>query len=355
MNGVKKYKLIYNEYGKKISSKIQEFEFLSKKWQNKDLYFPFSDLDFRIVLNANNVDYFKINEDIYKIHLQLVKKDVRLSRIIEHPPGFIFSNEELLIFNKYNADVLYSSFCYGNGKNYKKIKRKCKKEFLYNVNIENNLYNILNKRYKKFSFDTEIKEAYYFDIRKYYVYCILWHYYFPCIFAIRCLKNKKICSKKISTLLLFDLSFIKLMSIIKIKRETTIDFTELINKIDKKIENKIIKDLMLNSNEDKKNKSQIECVGMLRTRVCRYKYYLSNELTFDTEYLIEREISETKNIFEELYKNNNIKNKEKILDIIKILYMQNISSKEKLELILQELYNNKEYFNYIMRGDFSEI
>ena len=86
---------------------------------------------------------------------------------------------------------------------------------------------------------------------------------------------------------------------------------------------------------------------MLRTRICRYKLYLDDTLTFDRNYLINREINELRFIINEI--NNKTKN-TKVEELLKYINEDDKEPRDILEYSLQYFYNNKEIFNNIMNG-----
>ena len=50
-------------------------------------------------------------------------------------------------------------------------------------------HKFIEKRYRKFSLKTEYRDYPKKLLSAYEVYCVLWHYYFPCMFAIKSLKE----------------------------------------------------------------------------------------------------------------------------------------------------------------------
>lgn len=348
------YSSIYETYGKKLSEKIPELIFVSKKWSDNDLKWPFSDLDFRLILKDGFLDFYSINEKAFLIQKKMVKKNSGiLGRILEHPPGYIFKYSELL--TNYLEDINNWSFCYGDKKRFESIKMSnCnKKSFDYTYYI-----NILRKRYKRFSFITEYK----FDDKVlnkcYQVYCILWHYYYPCIYALNSLQNHLPQEYKI-----LDFYHPKqkiIMSaykdIVSNNHESLYKYNldDLIICVDNEIEQYVSK-LNVDIKMDSVTKDNyFEAIAMLRTRIARYLLYLDDLPNSDKGYLIEREINELRFIFSEIYK-------EQKNSVIKKIYDYICGDKDPADILrftIKYLYENKDYFNELMninKEDYNEV
>ena len=341
-----KYEFIYEEYGEKMKNSIGDIIFVSKKWNDADLVWPFSDLDIRIILEKKKYDFFEINEKIFEVHKRIEKQNKINQRILEHTPGYVFLENEL--FNHRVEDVNNWSFCYGDISKFKKLKDYYKR---FNKANKNNDYykRIIIKRYKKFSFDNEFNQYKNEEHDKYMIYCIVWHYYFPCIYAIYSINDNKVKNRKI------DENFIKndmILSIYKKIKDGSIsnkdyNINDLIKIVDKEISQELIKNNIKLIIEKSDDTNILEAISMLRTRICRYKLYLDDTLTFDRNYLINREINELRFIINEI--NNKAKN-TKVEELLKYINEEDKEPRDILEYSLQYFYNNKEIFNNIMNG-----
>lgn len=338
------YNKIYEEYGKMLLEKVPEVIFVSKKWSDKDLVWPFSDLDFRLITDNQVIDFYTINETMFFIQKAIIQKDSKiLARVLEHPPGYIFKYSELV--DNYIEDVNNWSFCYGDKDRFEKIKKLNQEKDLFDSAY---YLNIIRKRYKKFSFDTE----YIFDdekLNKYYqLYCIIWHYYFPCIYALNSLKKHssqkaKIISthnlqNKIILSAYNDIIFNNFDNLYKY------DLIDMIIAIDEVLEYNVEKinldkkyNNLLNTNK------YLEAISMLRTRISRYMLYLDNSQK-NKDYLIKREINELKFIISEIYKKNR---DHKIKQLYEYIYSDRAAI-NILKYTVNYLYKNKDYFNRLM-------
>lgn len=335
------YSKVYKRFGKLLFNQQEELLFISKKWSNCDLVWPFSDLDFRIIVKDKTIDFLKVNTYVYEVQKHLILKDERLKRILEHPPGYIFKYNEL----KENCfeDVNNWSFCYGNYKKYIKIKIKNR-----HSNLSKQYYlNIINKRYKKFSLKNDYKNFNPKTNKKYNLYCSLWHYYFPCEYAINSLSNFKPEKYKINFRLIESGLLKKLYyDIIKDTKnyEEKYELNNVVKEIDLRLEKKLQRCHINLLEKQERYDRYFEAVAMLRTRISRYLLYLDTELKYDRDYLINREINELRFIFAEIYS----KNKSKIIKVVYEYVISDNKPRNILEYTLKYLNQNNKYFNSLM-------
>ena len=340
------YKKIYEKYSENIMRDIDDIIFVSKKWNDADLIWSFSDLDLRIILENNNYNFFKINEEIYKTHKKIVSLAKNNQRILEHPPGYIFFEQELI--NNRVEDVNNWSFCYGNKSTFNNLKN------LYSNRTDckniNYYKKIIAKRYKNFSFKNEFNQYKGEELWKYRIYCAIWHYYLPCLYAIYSISDIEVKKKKCAEELIKNQYLKEIYHNIKNNSISRIDVDQLLKIIDTEISNELKQnniDLTIGETSEKDN--ILEAISMLRTRICRYKLYLDSTLEFDRNYLINRELNELKFIINEIHKNMKIKETKLLLEHINL---DSINTKDKLEYTLKYLYDNQEVFNNIMNKKF---
>lgn len=342
MNCLEKYRAINDEYIEKIASKSDHFLFATKKWVYKDYLWPFSDFDYRIVVSDGcEVDFFQLNEILYIIQLHMQTENSQLCRILEHPPGYVFFESEIM--TEYLEDFRIWSFAGGNSEKFLEFK-----DFLSSrTNFDKCFYlNIIGKRYRKFSFKTEYRDFTKNMISAYEVYCVLWHYYFPCMFAIESLKERKSKGHKIHKEFL-ESGFIS--DIFQRLQDDSchfelVDISSVINGVEKIITEAISGvDYVEAENDNYTMLPFMEALGMLRTRIARLKLYLEPDM-IDRNYLIVREITELKNIFSSLY---HYSDSWKFAEALAILYL-NIGEEERLRELLRHFYNNQAYYNDYM-------
>lgn len=338
---------INDEYIQSIQSSISNFLFATKKWSYEDYLWPFSDFDYRIVLSCNqSVDYFEINENLYRIQLDMQHKSDQLRRILEHPPGYIFYKDE--IYKEYLEDFRIWSYAGGNREEFLAfIQSLDKKPFFESAFYQK----IINKRYKNFSLKTEYTDYSESDIYKYNIYCILWHYYFPCMFAIYSLHEKKSRGNKIQSECLQNAKINEIYQCLRGKsdkaRIESFDYLETLKTIENVIDDTI--DTSFLTNNSRQEMSLLEAIGMLRTRLARLKLYLEPD-DIDRHYLAVREIIELKQIFQVLSKHISSTNNSIALDILN----QDLSAEYKLQEILKHLYKNRPYYNLLMCNCYTE-
>lgn len=342
MNCLEKYRAINNEYIEKIASKSDHFLFATKKWTYEDYLWPFSDFDYRIVISDGcEVDFFQLNEILYIIQLHMQTENSQLRRILEHPPGYVFFESEIM--TEYLEDFRIWSFAGGNSEKFLEFK-----DFLNSRrNFDKYFYQkIIGKRYHKFSFKTEYRDYTKNKISAYEVYCVLWHYYFPCMFAVQSLKERKSKGHKIQKEFL-ESGFIS--DIFQRLHDDgcnfeTVDIPSVVGEVEKIITEAISRvDYEEAENGNYTVMPFIEALGMLRTRIARLRLYLEPDM-IDRNYLIVREITELKNIFSSLY---HYSYSWKFAEALAILYL-NIDEEERLRKLLRHLYNNRAYFNAYM-------
>ena len=209
---------------------------------------------------------------------------------------------------------------------------------------------IIAKRYKNFSFKNEFNQYKGEELWKYRIYCAIWHYYLPCLYAIYSISDIEVKKKKCAEELIKNQYLKEIYHNIKNNSISRIDVDQLLKIIDTEISNELKQnniDLTIGETSEKDN--ILEAISMLRTRICRYKLYLDSTLEFDRNYLINRELNELKFIINEIHKNMKIKETKLLLEHINL---DSINTKDKLEYTLKYLYDNQEVFNNIMNKKF---
>lgn len=346
MDDLKKYNTINKEYIEKIAGEIDGFLFASKKWVSEDYLWPFSDFDYRIVLkNGNKVDFFRLNEILYSIQLKMQTDNPKLCRILEHPPGYLFFESEIM--TNYLEDFRIWSFAGGDFEKFARFRGilECCNDFDMRYYQQ-----IIKKRYQKFSFKTEYRDYRNNLAFSYDVYCVLWHYYFPCIFAIQSLKERKSKGRKIHEEFLNDVYIINLFQRL---REGSccfeeVDIPSVVAEVEKSITDALIGVEFDKVHDDNSVKlSFFEALGMLRTRIARLRLYLEPD-QIDRHYLVEREIIELNNIFSSLYQ---FVCSEQIKEALTILHLD-ITEEARLQELLHYLYNHRTYYNDFMNCEY---
>lgn len=342
MKSIEKYRVINDEYIGKIASEMDYFLFAAKKWAYEDYLWPFSDFDYRIVIkDGSDIDFFRLNEILYIVQLQMQTENPQLRRIMEHPPGYIFFESEIM--TDYLEDFRIWSFAGGNSEKFFEFKNflDSRKDF------DQCFYQkIIEKRYRKFSFKTEYRDYTKDIITTYEIYCVLWHYYFPCMFAIQSLKEGRSKGQKIHKDFLkpgfISDTFQRLHDVGS--HFDAMDISFVIGEVEKPIAEEISEVVYDNADNDNyMTMSFVEAMGMMRTRIARLRLYLEQD-KIDRHYLAIREIAELNNMFSTLYQYSGI---GKFAETLSILHLD-IREEERLRMLLRHLYNNRMYYNDFM-------
>ena len=199
------------------------------------------------------------------------------------------------------------------------------------------------KRYKRFVMKHEYK---YRDSKTNEIfkkYCILWHYYIPCVYTINCLVYKVNFANKINESWYSD-TFRRL--IMQFKQNIVPDDKAevVINNVDMELEGLLKKYNILW--QGYKNIIGSEAKFMLRTRISRLLYYLYPPGSIDTLYLQHRECGELISIFK--FYHSNYSNNKIWTNFLEILENSDISITKKLNNILTYWKKNRAEMNEIM-------
>ena len=339
------YRAINEQYTDTVISNMQDVLFIASKWREDDYLWPFSDIDYRLVLKRETqTDLFELNQKLCSIQLELQHTNQSCMRILEHPPGFIFFFDE--IFDKYFEDFRIWTFAGGDKEAFGKFQRALD---ISNEFDESYYGNIIAKRFENFSLKTEFSDYPTAKLSVYNVYAALWHYYFPCLFALYSLHKRSSMGHKVDPLLIKDdvlrqsYEFLKNSSAEKVPYH----FEQTVSRVDSVLL-EVSKELGLDISKLKSTSHSITygyAIAMLRTRPARLLLYLEED-GIDRKYLAEREINELKMIFECIYTETT----HEILQIaLSTLYSEQ-STESKLQAILSQMYRNKLFYNNLMNS-----
>ena len=167
------YKQIESTLEREFAMYIPEVILVTKKWNNTDYIYPFSDIDYRLVVE-DGADLFELNEKIYQVHYNCVQKIQYGTRILEHPPGFLYYRNELS-----NLSINRDSFCrdtYSSGEKKLFEDTYCKIDTSLEDPVQ--VYEAFKHRYNNFTLKYEYK-SYDPELTRFYEkYCVIWHYYY---------------------------------------------------------------------------------------------------------------------------------------------------------------------------------
>lgn len=342
------YRAYNTQYVEAIHATIDTMLFVTRKWQESDYIWPFSDMDYRYVLKTDVcVDFFALNESIYQIHIAMQHQDVHCQRILEHPPGYFFFVDETE--NVYFEDYRVWSFAGGNAEAFRQFQAHLDAREDFDTQY---YHKILAKRLKKFSLETEFAGYDSPQLAVYNAYCVLWHYAFPCLFALHSLYRRrsvrcKVCLAWLENPLL-KTCYTRMYA--GAPTESLPPMDELIDAATAEI----LKTADLlgiptdNLGISVENGVQyFEAVAMLRTRMARMLLYLEEDAV-DRVYLANREIVELTNLFDSIAQHNGTDTDRQVCTLLH----QDQSAVEKVRMLRNYMLENKTYYNNLMNQRF---
>jgi hypothetical protein len=318
--------------------------FVTRKWKENDYVWPFSDMDYRFVLKADAcVDFFALNEKIYRVQIEMQHRDTHYQRILEHPPGYIFFEDE--IESVYFEDYRIWSFAGGDEAAFCRFQ-----EYLNTCNDFDAPYyhKILAKRLGRFTLDTEFADYDSPQLAVYNTYCVLWHYAFPCLFALHSLHRQRSVGCKVHPAWLENASLKSCYArmIAGESAENMPPMETLVKATTAEVQstaNRLGAATDYTGRSLTKGLPYFEAVAMLRTRIARMLLYLEEDAV-DRIYLIKREAVELAGIFESIALHNGSDTDRRAC----VLLHQNQTAVDKVRALWTYMLENKSYYNDLM-------
>lgn len=183
------YNQIENSYGEDLSHRIPSYLLLAKKWQDEDLIWPFSDLDFRVLLKNLPASWIELNEHIYDTHRTHVRSHPLNQRILEHPPGFIFLAREIEGGWGPAADIATWSLCHGPQKILHSFQMMSQAT-PWSPEDADYYYSLLRARLGVYDLANDSDDNIVGNRAYYALHCICWHYFMPVWFASAALTQR---------------------------------------------------------------------------------------------------------------------------------------------------------------------
>ncbi|MBO4616099.1 MAG: hypothetical protein J5717_01995 [Lachnospiraceae bacterium] len=331
------YKKVEDIYWDKVLEQSNQVVLLTKKWSDEDLLYPYSDLDLRII-TQDNIDFFELNEKLYKAHCNTVMEVEDGERILEHPAGFMYKVSECVGNEVYKIDFVKTSFVNGDEDLFIRAKSSLDPKEIDKGWLES----FYNKRYKRFTMKYEYKYKDQAKNKIFEKYCIVWHYYIPCVYALQCMVSGINFTNKIDRDW-YSPEFQKKIEDFKHGIVPKEEPEELIREVDAEL-GKLVQKYSINWHI-KDSKVGYEAKYMLRTRISRLLFYLYPVNSIDTMYLQQRECGELNSIFQ-FYKENTA---GKIWDSFLLILNDDCSVSKKLGNVLTFWERNREEMEYIMQ------
>ena len=277
-------------YGQAIQKAVPHYLLLAKKWQDEDLRWSHSDLDFRIIVTGRDIDWAQLNIACYESHFNLVFSDPLLKRVLEHTAGYVFTDEEVSQRLLPASEALTWSWSHGCQSSLLEWRQDYENSHWQDAD-EKFYQSVIESRLGCFYLEKDSADNVSVNVRDYQLHCLCWHYFISVRFAQLALKERRFFNGK-NAVLMSDQDTKRFADSLLISNH--VDNHELL----KKIEQYLYACVPQTINESNQQKSVItrtdvvKALGMLRCRPMRYLYYLRPPAGVVTDYLIEREWSE---------------------------------------------------------------
>lgn len=338
--------------------KLKEMEvgycFTAIKWPKRDHLDSFSDYDLRIIIRSTNAnDIIRVNKLLSGMFKRIIQHEPIYERLFEHPPGFIHNALELECGIGNAVDIKTWSFVHGSIEDYHKVKRIYSRDM--SDEDRGNLQKLFFSRYHLYDYSLE---PLFDSMRKveYLKYCLIWHYYGVSIFAAASLLEGRHITGKSRALEMIGKYIPELQYANKEKLFLLIgDHSLSLKSIWEKLQSELtlvyqaLTDLDFSDNSDP-IRDYNTSLAMLRTKVCRYEFYLYKS-SETTDQLISREKKELeaiakafrKIIYDSAYKALELDIKEKFENFLRNYLSSTRSSitratiKSLIEIITHDL------------------
>ena len=287
------YQEITDAYASELRHALGSRFSLFAKWTPDDYVYPFSDVDLRIAMPEAE-DLNEISDILCRVHRKMVASVPFGDRILEHPYGFLYLDRDIAENRVIADDIKRCYFVNGEVSAFRKLAVAAEAYAMSDPYF----LRIIDGRLGRFTMINEYRFRDPVYQKQYETYCLLWHYYLPCAYAVECLKAgrvypQKICldwyrSEYLSQIILeYREGRIGVYDNDLVLKETERDLRRMLTKLP---------DRHASRRQEEDRALVTEAVCMLRTRCCRIAYYLAPPLGIDTKYLMRRELSEFERI-----------------------------------------------------------
>ncbi|WP_328337077.1 hypothetical protein [Streptomyces violaceus] len=194
------YALLGVTYGEQLAVEGVAASMLTHKWQARDLIAPHSDIDVRVILDQAPDSWLEWNERLAIAHHRTVLLDPAHARLLEHPPGFAFTANELARNHVSPAEISTWSLVAGNATTLQRWKSRAQM-MPWNRADERFYRGILDARIGgHYRLDKDSTDNVQHDLDGYRRHCVVWHYVAPCWFASAALATRTRCPGKTAAL-----------------------------------------------------------------------------------------------------------------------------------------------------------
>ncbi|MDT0467626.1 hypothetical protein [Streptomyces gibsoniae] len=287
-------------YAEQLAAQGVTASILTHKWQVGDLIAPHSDIDIRVILDQTPDSWWEWNERLAAAHHRAVAMDPAHSRLLEHPPGFAFTADELDRNQVSPAEISTWSLVTGNAATLRRWQSSA--QMLPWSRADERFYRgILDARIGgRYQLDKDSTDNVHHDLDGYRRHCVAWHYVAPCWFATAALATRTRCPGKTAALTQWHPGELeshaeRFLRLSATTSDPGLSPTQLLRTAHITVDAVLRRTpppRPLQEAVDAKSAAWTTAAGMLRVRVARWIYYLNPPPETVTGYLIAREQKE---------------------------------------------------------------
>ncbi|MFP3119869.1 hypothetical protein [Streptomyces sp. Iso 434] len=275
---------------------------LTHKWQPADLLAPHSDIDVRVLLSQAPADWEEWNHRLAAAHTAAVGREISHRRLLEHPPGFAFTEAEADGRLVSAPELATWSLISGSARDFQRWKSRA--QMAPWCEVDERFYRrILQARLDgRYQLAADSTDNVVEDVTAYRRHCVAWHYLAPCWFAVAALATRTRCPGKMAALTQWRPN--------GLDRYAELFLGHATNRPDAPLRSPqhllhtahvALKAAMhhvpdanrpVDQGEEHAPTNWVMTAGMLRVRVSRWLYYLDPPPGVATGYLIRREAKE---------------------------------------------------------------
>ncbi|MFC8350332.1 hypothetical protein [Streptomyces sp. NPDC057280] len=287
-------------YAEQLAAQGVTTSMLTHKWQADDLIAPHSDIDIRVILDQTPDSWWEWNEQLAAAHHRAVLLDPAHSRLLEHPPGFAFTDGELDRNQVSPAEISTWSLVTGSAATLGRWQSRARM-MPWSRADERFYRGILDARIGgRYQLDKDSTDNVHHDLDGYRRHCVAWHYVAPCWFASAALATRTRFPGKTAALdqwhpgelEVLAKKFLRLSATASDPDPSPTDFLRSAHAAVDAVLRRTPRPRPLPEASEAEAAGWTTTAGMLRVRVARWIYYLDPPPDTETGYLIAREEKE---------------------------------------------------------------
>ena len=287
------YQEITDAYASELRHELGSRFSLFAKWAPDDYVYPFSDVDLRIAVPKVE-DLYEISDILCRVHRKMAASIPFGDRILEHPYGFLYVDRDIGEDRVVADDIKRCYFVNGEAKAFRKLAEAAGAHGM----SPSYLRRIIDGRLGRFTTVNEYRFKDPVYQKRYETYCLLWHYYIPCVYAAECLKAGTVYPQKICADWYRSDDLREIILEYREGRTGAYDNDLVLQETERELRGLLaeLPDEPAEIPRERDRAAAAEAVCMLRTRCCRVDYYLAPPPGVGTEYLMRRELKEFQRI-----------------------------------------------------------